>query len=117
MHIAAGELGGAIALHALYRNDVARKRTAGSLVHNTLPSRKNSVYRYITPTGFFCYIIRTKNVKIMEAHDNNTAAAEHGEFRETSTAASPPSNTCKRNARITRFPFHVYYAFPLLCNK
>ena len=93
MHIAAGELGGAVALHALYRKDVARKRTAGRLVHNTLPSRKNSVYRYITRAGLFCYIIRTKNVKIMEAHDNNTAAAECGEFGETATAPASASTT------------------------
>ena len=117
MQIAAGEHGGAVAWHALYRDNMAQKRTAGALVHYTLPSRKETVYIYITPTGLFCYIIKTNNVKIMEAHDNNTAAAEHGEFGETSTAASPPSNACKRNARITRFPFTVYCVFPLLCNK
>ena len=82
---------------------MARKRTAGALVHNTLPS-----YTYITPTGLFCYIIRTKNEKIMEVHDNNTAAAERGELGETAMAPSPQSNTCKRTARITRFSSTVY---------
>ncbi len=70
---------------------------------------------YITPTGLFCYIIRAKNEKIMEVHDNNTAAAERGEFGETAIAPSPQSNTCKRTARITRFHFPVYFAPFLNC--
>ncbi len=72
---------------------------------------------YITPTGLFCYIIKTNNVKTKEVHDNNTAAAERGKFGETAIAASRHSNTCKRTARITRFPFSVYCAFPRLFNQ
>ncbi len=57
-------------------------------------------------------------MKTMEAHDNNTAAAERGgDFVETAIAASTDSNTCKRTARITRFPFPVYCPFPQLFNE